>query len=67
MSNPKPTPIPVDANIVPISLIPQTGMPPIYPSRSKELSYDCLGLNPDFVSNPFGPQKLYLSRPNHHW
>jgi hypothetical protein len=45
----------------------QTGMPQIYPSRSKELLYDSLMDLPTFILNPFGPQQLNLSRPNHHW
>jgi hypothetical protein len=44
-----------------------TGMPIIYPSRSKELLYDALMDSPVFILNPFGPQQLNLSRPNHHW
>jgi hypothetical protein len=48
-------------------LLPQTGMPVIYPSRSKEIIYDTLQLSPSFVKNPFGPQLLILSRPNHRW
>jgi hypothetical protein len=49
------------------ALVPQTGMPPIYPSRSKELAYDSLQGNPNFIFNPYGPQKLYVSRPQYHW
>jgi hypothetical protein len=45
----------------------QTGMPPVYPSRSKELLYDSLMDSPIFILNPYGPQHLNLSRPNHHW
>jgi hypothetical protein len=52
---------------VPVFLIPQTGMPPIYQSRSKELNYDALELSPRFIKNPFGPQLLALSRSNHRW
>lgn len=52
---------------VPVLLIPQTGFPPNYHSRSKELVYDALQLNSRFVMNPFGPQLLALSRPNHRW
>jgi hypothetical protein len=52
---------------VPVFLVPQTGMPAIYHSRSKELIYDALELNPRFVKNPFGPQLLALSRLNHRW
>lgn len=58
MSNGTPTPV---------SFAPQTGLPPIHQNRSKEIIYDALQLNPNFVKNPFGPQKLYLSRSNHHW
>jgi hypothetical protein len=52
---------------IPVTLIPQTGFPPIYHSRSKEVIYDALELEVRFVKNPFGPQLLYLSRPNHRW
>lgn len=48
-------------------LIPQTGMPPNVVSRSREIIYDCLQLNPAFVKNPFGPRRLGISRPNHRW
>jgi hypothetical protein len=51
----------------PIGLAPQTGMPPIYASRSKELLYDSLLHEPLFVLNPFGPQILPVSRKNHRW
>jgi hypothetical protein len=54
-------------NPVPISLVPQTGMPQVYQHRSKEIIYDALQDNPKFIKNPFGPQLLPLSRPNHHW
>lgn len=50
-----------------IALVPQTGMPVIYPSRSAELAYDSLQSSPNFIRNPFGPHKLFASRPNHHW
>jgi hypothetical protein len=50
-----------------VSLVPQTGMPPVYHSRSKELIYDVLEKNARFIKNPFGPQILVLSRPNHRW
>jgi hypothetical protein len=50
-----------------VQLVPQTGMPPITQSRSKELIYDALQGEPRFVKNPFGPQLLILSRPNHRW
>lgn len=65
MSDPKDIPPPLTP--VPVFLIPQTGMPPIYHSRSKEIIYDSLELNVRFVKNPFGPQLLALSRPNHRW
>ena len=45
----------------------QNGMPVITQSRSKELSYDALEGNPRFISNPYGPQWLALSRSNHRW
>jgi hypothetical protein len=54
-------------NTVLIELNPQTGMPSNYSSRSKEVIYDSLQANFRFVKNPFGPRKLYVSRPNHHW
>ena len=63
---PQPVTAPTTSNF-PITLSPQTGMPPVYSSRSKELLYDALILNPRFMHNPFGPQRLNLSRPNHHW
>ena len=44
-----------------------TGMPSVRNSRSKELAYDSLMDSPVFIVNPFGPQQLNLSRPNHHW
>jgi hypothetical protein len=50
-----------------VYLIPQTGVPPSYQNRSKELIYDVLEDNPRFIKNPFGPQILILSRPNHCW
>jgi hypothetical protein len=50
-----------------IALVPQTGMPVIYPSRSSELLYDSLQGSSRFIRNPFGPHKLFASRPNHHW
>jgi hypothetical protein len=50
-----------------IYLVPQTGLPVIYPGRSKELIYDVLQQNVRFAKNPFGPQLLILSRPNHRW
>lgn len=52
---------------VPINLVPQTGMPALHQSRSRELNYDALEGNPRFIKNPFGPQRLNLSRPEHHW
>ena len=45
----------------------QNGMPVITQSRSKELTYDALEGNLRFVSNPYGPQWLALSRTNHRW
>ena len=51
----------------PVGLIPQTGMPPVYHPRSAELAYDVLLNNSRFLFNPFGPQKLILTRPNKHW
>lgn len=62
MSEPFSTPSPG-----PLQLIPQTGLPPITQSRSKELIYDALMGEPRFVLNPFGPQLLILARPNHRW
>lgn len=50
-----------------VHLVPQTGMPPIYQKRSRELIYDALQMDLRFIKNPFGPQLLILSRPNHHW
>jgi hypothetical protein len=58
---------PLSVSVALVSLVPQTGMPPTYQNRSKELSYDALQKDFRFVRNPFGPQKLYLSRPNHRW
>jgi hypothetical protein len=52
---------------VPVTLIPQTGMPPLHPNRSRELIYDALEDSFNFIKNPFGPQRLDLSRSNHHW
>jgi hypothetical protein len=51
----------------PVQVIPQTGMPTIYQKRSREVIYDALGGELKFVKNPFGPQLLILSRPNHRW
>jgi hypothetical protein len=42
-------------------------MPQIYAARSKEIIYDSLEDDPKFIKNPFGPQALYLARPNHRW
>lgn len=50
-----------------VSLDAMTGMPPVYPSRSKEVLYDSLMERAEFVLNPYGPQQLNLSRPNHRW
>jgi hypothetical protein len=52
---------------LPVTLVPQTGMPVTYHCRSSELHYDTLEKNVRFILNPFGPQPLFLSRPNHHW
>jgi hypothetical protein len=49
------------------SLVPQTGMPANYQTRSREIIYDAIENSPRFVKNPFGPHKLYLARSNHHW
>jgi hypothetical protein len=68
--NAKPKSIPQPApgdSLFPIGLAYQTGMPPIYHSRSKELRYDVLINQPTFIFNPFGPQLLGVSRSNHHW
>lgn len=54
-------------NLFPIGLAPQTGMPPICQSRSKELAYDTLMYEPHFLYNRFGPQVLKAARPNDHW
>jgi hypothetical protein len=51
----------------PVVLDLQTGMPPIYPTRSKELLYDSLLDSLAFIFNPYGPQQLNLARSNHHW
>lgn len=67
MAKRQPKDIPPGTTPIPISLVPQTGMPPIYPSRSRELKYDALQQDPNFIFDPFGPRKLYLSRPNYHW
>jgi hypothetical protein len=50
-------------------LVPQTGMPAVYQNRSRSISlkYDSLVKNPIFIFDPFGPRKLYLSRPRYHW
>jgi hypothetical protein len=58
---------PAGSTQVTITLVPQTGMPAIYPSRSRELKYDALQNDLFFIYDPFGPRKLYLSRPNYHW
>lgn len=58
---------PPPINPVPIQLVPQTGMPTNYQHKSKEIIYDALQGNIRFMMNPYGPQKLYLSRPNHRW
>ena len=58
---------PMPTTQFPIGLTPQTGMPPTYQNRSRELNYDALLKNPKFQPNPFGPQLLSISRPEHHW
>lgn len=50
-----------------VTLDYMTGMPPVYPARSKELLYDSLMDLELFILNPFGPQQLNLTRPNHRW
>lgn len=50
-----------------VQLVPQTGMPSITQSRSKELIYDALQGEPKFILNPFGPQLLILARAQYHW
>lgn len=50
-----------------LNLTPQTGMPPINVSRSKELIYDSLQGSVRFAKNPYGPQLLNISRPSHRW
>lgn len=52
---------------VPITLVPQTGMPVAFQHRSKELIYDVLEKDVRFILNPFGPQLLSVSRPEHRW
>lgn len=54
-------------SLFPIGLAPQTGMPPIYSSRSRELLYDTLMFEPHFIFNPFGPQTLAAARKEHRW
>ena len=51
----------------PVALVPQTGMNPVYPSRSRELLYDVLGQNPRFIPNKFGWQFLVISRAQFKW
>ena len=50
-----------------VQLVTQTGMPPVYASRSKELIYDALQGEPTFKKNPFGPQLLVLARAQFRW
>lgn len=50
-----------------VQLVPQTGMPVTTQSRSRELIYDALQGEPNFVLNPFGPQLLILARAQHRW
>jgi hypothetical protein len=52
---------------IPITLVPQTGMPTLHTGRSRELNYDTLQYNVRFVRNPYGPQILSSSRPVHRW
>lgn len=61
------TPRTVQQGIALIGLNTQTGLPAIYHSRSREIIYDSLQTQIRFVTNPYGPQKLYVSRPNRHW
>jgi hypothetical protein len=56
-----------NTTVIPIGLTTQTGMPQNYHSRSRELIYDSLMGQVRFVLNPYGPQKLYVARSNHHW
>lgn len=65
---------PVPQSTTPVTFIavyltPQTGMPQVYASRSRELgmSYDALIENHAFIFNKFGPQQLNLCRPGMHW
>lgn len=67
MSNGTPQPLTTPTTQFPVGLVPQTGMPPVYHSRSRELPYDALLQNSRFIFNPFGPQRLDLARPNKHW
>lgn len=65
--NPQPrTPSPGDVGGA-VQVVPQTGMPPIYQKRSKEVIYDALQDELRFIKNRFGPQWLILTRPNLHW
>jgi hypothetical protein len=64
MTNPLSTAPPIPGQVV---LVAQTGLAPIYQNRSKELIYDVLEQNTRFIQNPYGPQLLILSRPNHCW
>jgi hypothetical protein len=64
--DPIPAPADTSSSFV-VTLDYQTGMPPVYPSRSKELAYDSLIYESRFIYNPFGPQQLNLTRPNHRW
>lgn len=50
-----------------VQLVTQTGMPPTYPARSREVIYDALQAEPTFILNPFGPQLLILARAQFHW
>jgi hypothetical protein len=50
-----------------VQLVTQTGIPPTYPARSKEVIYDALEAEPTFKLNPFGPQLLILARAQYRW
>lgn len=56
-----------DNTIYLVTLTVQTGMPLNTSSRSRELIYDSLGNLYQFILNPYGPQPLYVARPEHHW
>ena len=52
---------------VQVQLSPQTGMPPVYHKRSKEVKYDSLQGESTFLYNPWSPQLLAVSRPEFRW